>query len=129
MIRRHFDVAHVARHELYSTMQDEAVAEFCGVPTRVKPKGRTNWCDAYWVRTDAGKRSIGGEMSNLRDRLDCFTSLKADKAERRRDRARLIRILRTEGPKLRESLELTLGRTPETRARFDSTIPRPELDV
>ena len=97
MIRRHSPVAHAAYHDLLAALQDEAVAEFRGAPTRVERRGRVYWYDTYRVGAEVKKRYIGEDSPALRSRLDRIAELKADAAERRRGRARMIRILRAEG--------------------------------
>lgn len=97
MIRRHSAVAHAAYHDLLAALQDEAAAEFRGAPTRVERRGRAYWYDTYRVGSDVRKRYIGEDSPELQDRIDRLSDLKAEAADRRRNRARLIRILRAEG--------------------------------
>ncbi len=97
MIRRHTPTAHAAHHDLLAALQDEAVAAFRGSPTKVERQGRIYWYDTYRVGADVRKRYIGEDSLALRGRLDRIAELKADAADRRRSRARLIRILRAEG--------------------------------
>ncbi len=97
MSRRHTSVAHAAYHDLLAALRDEAVADFRGAPTRVERRGLVYWYDTYRVGSDVRKRYVGEDTPDLRDRLDRLSDLKAHKADRRRSRARLIRILRAEG--------------------------------
>lgn len=73
------------------------MAEFRGAPTRVERQSRAYWYDTYRVGAEVRKRYIGEDTPSLRGRLDRITELKTDADERRRSRARLIRILRAEG--------------------------------
>ncbi len=97
MIRRHTPTAHAAYHDLIAALKDEAVAEFRGAPTRVERQGRIYWYDTYRVGADVRKRYVGEDTPDLRRRIDHVAELKAQAADRRSARARLIRILRAEG--------------------------------
>ncbi|MQT14665.1 nucleotidyltransferase family protein [Segnochrobactrum spirostomi] len=97
MIARHSTLAHAAYHDLLRSLQDEAVSDLRGTPTRVERRGRIYWYDTYRVGSDVRKAYIGEDSEALRERLDSLAALKADREARRRARTRLIRILRAEG--------------------------------
>ena len=97
MIHRHSPLAHTAYHDLLRSLQDDAVAELRGTPTRTERGSRAYWYDTYRIGTDVKKRYIGEDSPELRARLDRHASLKADAAARASERARLVRILRAEG--------------------------------
>lgn len=90
-------IAHAAYHDLLRSLQDEAVADVRGTPTRVERGGRVYWYDSYRVGSAVQKAYIGEDSPELRARLDRVAALAAMQAENRRHRARLIRILRAEG--------------------------------
>jgi hypothetical protein len=95
--QRHSAVAHAAWHDLLRSLKDEAVGDLRGTPTRVERKGRTYWYDSFRVGSDVRKTYIGEDSEELRARLAKAVELSAQRDARRRERARLIRILRAEG--------------------------------
>jgi len=97
LFARHSPVAHSAYHDLLASLRDEAVAEIRGTPTRVERKGRAYWYDTYRVGSDVKKTYIGEDSDALRERMRRIEALRKDRENRRRNRARLIRILRAEG--------------------------------
>lgn len=97
MILRHSPIAHAAYHDLLASLRDEAVADIRGTPTRTDRNGRVYWYDTYRVGSDVKKRYIGEDSEALRARMQRIEALRKDRDERRRNRARLIRLLRAEG--------------------------------
>jgi hypothetical protein len=97
MIARHSPVSHSAYHDLLSSLRDEAVAEIRGTPTRTERNGRVYWYDSYRVGSDVKKTYIGEDSAALRERMQSIEVLREGRESRRRNRARLIRILRAEG--------------------------------
>ena len=97
MLNRHSSFAHAAYHDLLRLLEDDAASDLRGAPTQVKRNGRVYWYDSYRVGSDVRKRYIGEDTSDLRARLDAHASLKAGAEDRRRLRARLVRVLRAEG--------------------------------
>lgn len=97
MFSHHSPIAHSAYHDLLGALRDEAVANIRGTPTRVERNGRVYWYDTYRVGSDVKKTYIGEDSEALRARMQRFEALREDRESRRRNRARLIRILRAEG--------------------------------
>lgn len=97
MFKRHSSVAHAAYHDLLRSLQDDAVSDIRGAPTRVERNGKVYWYDTYRVGSDVRKRYIGEDRDELRARLKKHETLKAEAEERRKNRTRLVRILRAEG--------------------------------
>lgn len=97
MFERHSSTAHAAYHDLLKSLQDDAVSDIRGTPTRVARNGRTYWYDSYRIGSDVKKRYIGEDSEDLRARLERHETLKAQQGERRRNRTRLVRLLRAEG--------------------------------
>jgi hypothetical protein len=97
MIHRHSPLAHTAYHDLLRSLQDDAVADLRGTPTRVERGARAYWYDSYRIGSDVKKRYIGEDSSELRARLERHAELKANASARAAQRTRLIRILRAEG--------------------------------
>lgn len=60
-------------------------------------KGRGFWYDKYRLGTRMAQRYIGPDGTELRARLKRATDLKAEVEMRRREKTRLVRILRAEG--------------------------------
>lgn len=96
-IARHSPLAHAAYHDLLASLRDEAVAEIRGTPTRVDRNGRVYWYDTYRVGSDVKKTYIGEDSEPLRARMERIEALREDRDSRRRNRSRLIRLLRAEG--------------------------------
>lgn len=95
--QRHSPIAHAAWHDLLRSLQDDAVSDLRGTPTRVARDGRVYWYDSYRVGSDVRKAYIGEDSEGLRARLARRAALRAGRDAARRARARLIRILRAEG--------------------------------
>uniref|UniRef100_A0A9E7ZLT3 GSU2403 family nucleotidyltransferase fold protein n=1 Tax=Bosea sp. NBC_00436 TaxID=2969620 RepID=A0A9E7ZLT3_9HYPH len=95
--KRHSPIAHSAYHDLLRSLRDEAVSDLRGTPTRVERNGRVYWYDSYRVGSDVKKTYIGEDSSELRDRMARTADMSEEREERRRHRARLIRVLRAEG--------------------------------
>lgn len=97
MMVRHSTIAHAAYHDLLTSLREEAIAEIRGTPTRLERGGRAYWYDTYRVGSDVRKAYIGEDSDALREKMQRVGSLREDRENRRRHRARLIRILRAEG--------------------------------
>jgi len=94
--RRHSPVAQAGYHDLVSLLLDEAVTELRGAPTSRQIKGKTYWYDRYRIGTDIHERYLGEETPDLLNRLAQFETLKAERASRRLERSRIVRLLRSE---------------------------------
>lgn len=97
MFKRHSSIAHSAYHDLLRSLQDDAVSDIRGTPTRVERSGKVYWYDTYRIGSTVKKRYIGEDREELRDRLERHETLKTQQEERRRNRTRLVRLLRAEG--------------------------------
>jgi hypothetical protein len=97
VIRRHSAVAHAAYHELLHSLLDDAASDIRGTLTRVERQGKVYWYDTYRIGSDVRKRYIGEDNDALRDRIARHAKLKEQMEERRRNRTRLVRLLRAEG--------------------------------
>ena len=97
MINRHTPVAHAAYLDLLRSWQDETVSEIRGAATPVTRNGKTYWYDSYRIGQEVRKTYIGEDSPELRERLNRKKALTAASQDRRKHRARLIRILRAEG--------------------------------
>ena len=96
-VPRHGALAHAAYHDLLRARRDEALTDLRGTPTRVERGGRVYWYDSYRVGSEVRKRYIGEDSPDLRDRIARHRETRAPAEARRRDRARLVRLLRAEG--------------------------------
>ena len=96
-MQRHSPISHAAYHDLLRSLLDETVAGMRGTPTRVIRKGKIYWYDTYRVGTDVRKRYIGEDTETLRARIDRHQVLKDEIEARKKERSRLIRLLRAEG--------------------------------
>jgi hypothetical protein len=95
-IRRHSHTAQAAYHDLVSLLLDDAVSDMRGTPTRRERGDRAYWYDRYRVGTETKERYLGEDTSDLRARIDQHDQLRARQASRRGERARLVRLLRSE---------------------------------
>ncbi|MEC9345169.1 MAG: GSU2403 family nucleotidyltransferase fold protein [Pseudomonadota bacterium] len=95
--RYHSQVGISAYRDLLRMLQDDAASDLRGTPGPVTVRGRTFWYDKYRVGNQMRQRYIGPDTPELRQRLDRLDELKAQREARRRERTRLIRILRAEG--------------------------------
>jgi hypothetical protein len=94
--RRHSQVAQAGYHDLVSLLLDETVTELRGTPTARQINGRTYWYDRYRIGTTIHEKYLGEEKPDLLSRLERFDALKDERASRRRERARIVRLLRSE---------------------------------
>ena len=93
---RHSPTAQAAYHDLLSLLQDDAFSDMKGNPTRREINGHTYWYDRYRIGNDIRERYLGEDTPLLRQRLDRHEELRATQNDRRRERSRLVRILRSE---------------------------------
>ncbi len=94
--RRHSQVAQAAYHDLVSLLLDEAVTELRGAPTPRQINGKTYWYDRYRLGADIHESYLGEETPELLTRLEQFETLKSERASRRQERSRIVRLLRSE---------------------------------
>jgi hypothetical protein len=95
-IRYHSPTAQAAYHDLLSLLLDEAVSEIRGSPTLRERDGKAYWYDHYRLGTDVRDRYLGEDTPALRERIDQHQQLKEAAATRKRERSRLVRLLRSE---------------------------------
>ncbi len=95
--QRHSPIAHAAYHDLLRSLREEALSDVRGTPTRTERNGRVYWYDTYRVGSEVKKTYIGEDSADLRDRMARAVDIRAERDERRKHRARLIRVLRAEG--------------------------------
>lgn len=96
-VLRHSPLAHAAYHDLLRSLRDEAAGDLRGTPTRVTRNGRAYWYDTFRVGSEVRKRYIGEDSPDLAARMQAARDDLAPAGQRRRDRARLVRLLRAEG--------------------------------
>lgn len=96
LIRRHSATALAAYHDLVSLLLDEAVSQIRGTPTLRIRGSRTYWYDRYRVGVEMKERYLGEGSEDLLRRIEQHETLKTDREQRRRERARLVRLLRSE---------------------------------
>lgn len=95
-IRYHSPTAQAAYHDLLSLLLDEAVSEIRGSPTLKERYGKGYWYDHYRLGTDVRDRYLGEDRPELRQRIEQHQQLKEAAATRKRERSRLVRLLRSE---------------------------------
>jgi len=96
-MQSHSPVAHSAYLDLRRSLQDDAAAQIRGSATRVERNGKLFWYDTYRVGTSVRKSYIGEDSEELRTSLARTAELKKETDQRRKERTRLVRILRAEG--------------------------------
>ena len=95
-IRRHSPTAHAAYTDLVSLLLDDMMAGIKGAPTARERNGRTYWYDRYRIGHETQERYLGEDSPALRGRIDQYEALQERREDRRRERARLVRLLRGE---------------------------------
>jgi hypothetical protein len=96
MFRRHSPTAQAAYHDLVSLLLDDDVSDLRGTATPRERRGRTYWYDRYRIGSQIKERYLGEDSEALRLRLAQHEQLKEGRAQRRRERTRLVRLLRSE---------------------------------
>jgi hypothetical protein len=95
-IQRHSQVGIAAYHDLVSLLLDDHVSDIRGAPTLRQRDGRGYWYDRYRMGDTIKERYLGEDAAELRLRIDRYRELKEKGEGRRRERARLVRLLRSE---------------------------------
>ena len=97
MPRSHSALAHAAYHDLLRALRDEGLRDLRGAPTLVERNGRGYWYDSFRVGTQVRKRYLGEDGPDIAARMQALRDDRVPTEQRRRDRARLVRLLRAEG--------------------------------
>lgn len=95
-IRRHSATAHAAYTDLVSLLIDDVLAGIKGAPTARELGGRTYWYDRYRIGDEIQERYLGEDSAPLRERIERYEAFKGKREDSRRERARLVRLLRGE---------------------------------
>ena len=95
-IRRHSATAQVAYHDLVSLLLDDTVSDIRGAPTVRERNGRRYWYDRYRIGTETHERYLGEDTPELAGRIERHRALDGERRQRGRERARLVRLLRSE---------------------------------
>lgn len=93
----HSQIAYAAYHDLLRALREEAVSDLRGTPTKVTRNGRVYWYDSFRVGSEVRKHYIGEDSDALRALIARHREARAPAQDRRRARARLVRLLRAEG--------------------------------
>ncbi len=97
MVNLHSTTAQSAYIDLLRLLRDEEVADIRGSVERRERKGMTYVYDAYRVGDKVIRRYLGIEDDEMRVRLERHEALRAERDTRRKERTRLVRLLRAEG--------------------------------
>jgi hypothetical protein len=95
-IQRHSQVGLAAYHDLVSLLLDDHVSDIKGAPTLRERDGRGYWYDRYRLGDTIKEHYLGEDTAELRSRIERHRELKEKGEGRRRERARLVRLLRSE---------------------------------
>lgn len=96
-IRPHSLLAHSAYHDLRRLHLDEEASELRGTVVRKERNGRLYLYDQYRVGSQVVSRYLGEGTPERLDRLARAETIRTGAAGRRREQARLSRVLRAEG--------------------------------
>jgi hypothetical protein len=94
--RRNTEIGQAAYSDLLSLLLDEAVSDLRGKPTPRDINGKTYWYDRYRIGDNIQEKYLGDDTKELKARLERFEALQDQRATRRKERARLVRLLRSE---------------------------------
>jgi len=75
---------------------DEAISDIRGSPMLKEKDGRAYWYDHYRIGSEVKDRYLGENTPGLRTRIDQHRHLKAEADARKKERTRLVRLLRSE---------------------------------
>ncbi|MGR3721986.1 nucleotidyltransferase family protein [Abyssibius alkaniclasticus] len=95
--RYHSHIGQSAWTDLRRLLLDEAVSDLRGMPTLKRIGGRKYWYDRYRLGTKTVDKYIGEDGDALRARLERHKQAKSERDEARRQRSRLMQVLRAEG--------------------------------
>lgn len=95
-VQRHSPTAQAAYRDLLSLLLDDVVGDIRGLPTPRQRSGRTYWYDRYRLGSKIAERYLGEDSPALRTRLESHLKLRESRQMRQRERARLVRLLRSE---------------------------------
>jgi hypothetical protein len=95
-IQRHSLTAGAAYHDLVSLLLDDTVSDIKGAPALRERGGRQYWYDRYRIGERTYERYLGDDNEDLQGRIGRHEALKEQRDDRRRERARLVRLLRSE---------------------------------
>jgi hypothetical protein len=95
-IKRHSQVGLAAYHDLVALLLDDHASDIRGAPTLRTRDGRGYWYDRYRLGDMIKEHYLGEDTDELRTRIERHRDLKEKREGRRRERARLVRLLRSE---------------------------------
>ena len=93
----HSHTAVAAYHDLLRMLKDEALSDLRGTPTLKAVNGKSYWYDRYRLGTEIVDRYLGEDSDDLRARFDRTASAQSDTKAAGKERARLVRLLKSEG--------------------------------
>jgi hypothetical protein len=93
---RHSPTAQAAYHDLVSMLLDDTVSDIRGAPVSRERNGRQYWYDRYRIGQHIQERYLGEDSPEIHQRLEKHHLLKEKSDDRRHERARLVRLLRSE---------------------------------
>jgi hypothetical protein len=96
-MRYHSSTAHSAYIDLLRQLKDAAASDIRGTPTLARRGARSYWYDSYRIGNEVHKRYIGEDNEEIRSRIHRAETLRTQSESGRSERARLVRLLRSEG--------------------------------
>lgn len=97
MLQTHSAVGQSAWIDLLRLLKQDGVSDLRGKPRRKTIGSRRYWYDQYRMGDQAVDRYLGEDSPELQERIADHTKITAQAAQRAKERARLMRILRAEG--------------------------------
>lgn len=89
--------AQTAWQDLLRLLREEQVSTMRGTPIQKVVRGKPYWFDKYRLGSEAKERYIGPATPELSEMMERQRALQDDRKAAKRERARLVRLLRSEG--------------------------------
>lgn len=93
----HSQTAQAAYLDLVRSLSQERVGTLRGSAVQRRRGCRTYWYDTYRVGESVRTRYLGEDSEELQTQISGWRAIAEDRNQRRRNRARLVRLLRAEG--------------------------------
>jgi hypothetical protein len=97
MIEPHSSIGQSAWLDLLRLLKDNDISDIRGTPRRKTVRGHEYWYDQYRIGTKVVDRYIGEDSDELRAKMERHLELASERENRRKEAARLMRVLRAEG--------------------------------
>ncbi|WP_114011332.1 nucleotidyltransferase family protein [Cohaesibacter intestini] len=96
MVSYHSPTGVAAWTDLKRSLKDDSLPDYLGAPYVKTINGRKYWYDQYRIGNDRIHRYVGEDGPEMRDRLSRHEAISRNREQSRKNRSRLMRILRAE---------------------------------